>query len=166
MRLRATRVTILRQLLGPAAFRVARCAALLVVLASAGVSSVRADDPVTELAGRLVAVAIPGAGAVRAVGIFHPGGPIHDKPAFRATTQAGGVLDPERIFVASTSNFGAPLARSEYPEGAILSIDPRGGSALAVPPTFAAAGGQVSALDGRVILFTAQSPAFLNRVYN
>ncbi len=125
-----------------------------------------ADPPAADLAGRVVAVGIPGASAVSAVGTFHPGGPIHDKPAFKAHTRPGGILDPERIFVASTSNFTAPPGRSEQPAGAILSIDPRGGEPLSVPARFAAAGGQVSALDGRVMLFTANSPAFLNRVYN
>jgi len=126
----------------------------------------RAADPPPELAGRVVVVGVPGAGAVRAIGVFHPGGPIYDKPAFRATTQAGAILDPERIFVASASNFGAPRARADQPEGAILSIELRGDAPLVVPPGFAAAGGQASAAGGRVAVFTAQSPAFVNGVYN
>ena len=118
-------------------------------------------------AGRpLIAVGIPGAGAVSQVGTFHPGGPIYDKPALRAFTRTGAVLDPARIFVGSSSNFGAPLARADQPAGAILSIDPRGTVPIVILPVFAAAGGQASALEGRVMLFTANSPAFLNRVYN
>jgi hypothetical protein len=37
---------------------------------------------------------------------------------------------------------------------------------ILVPPEFAANGGQTSTLRGRVILFTANSPAFLNRIHN
>src|SRR5262245_54694114 len=84
-----------------------------------------AAEPVVDSAARLVAVGIPGVSAVSAVGTFHPGGPIHDKPAFRAHTQPGAMLDPERIFVAGGSNFGAPLGHGEQPPGVILSIDPR-----------------------------------------
>src|SRR5262245_1170923 len=61
-----------------------------------------------SLNGRIVAVGIPGASAISAVGTFLPGGPIHDNPAFAAYTQPGAVLDPVRILVGSTSNFGAP----------------------------------------------------------
>jgi hypothetical protein len=118
------------------------------------------------LTGRLVAVGIPGAGALSAVGTFHSGGPIHDKPAFRAFTQPGAVLDPERILVASTSNFGASLARADHPPGAILSIDPRGTTPIMVSPEFASEGGQSVSPGGRVMLFTANSPLFLNGIYN
>jgi hypothetical protein len=120
----------------------------------------------TPLAGRLVAVGIPGAGAISAVGVFHPGGPIRDKPAMAAFTQPGKPLHAERLLVASTANFGAPLARPDQPAGAVLSIDPRASTPLVVPPTFAAAGGQATALDGQVMLYTAQSPAFTNKVFN
>jgi hypothetical protein len=122
--------------------------------------------PIPILTGRLVAVGIPGAGALSAVGTFHVGGPIHDKPAFHAFTESGAVLDPVRILVASSSNFGAPLARADLPEGAILSIDPNGTAPVQVPPTFAHLGGQASVQAGRVSLLTANSPAFLNSVYN
>jgi hypothetical protein len=119
-----------------------------------------------ELGGRLIAVGIPGAGAISAVGTFHPGGPIRDKPEFAAFTQAGAVLDPARILVASASNFGAPLGKGDQPAGAILSIDPRSPTPLVVPAQFAAADGQVAALDGKVRLFSAQSPNFLNKANN
>ena len=165
MPLRATRARTLRHLLSTP--RLARLAAVaLAWLAAGAVPPARAADPPPELAGRVVVVGVPGAGAVRAIGVFHPGGPIYDKPAFRATTQAGAILDPERIFVASASNFGAPRARADQPEGAILSIELRGDAPLVVPPGFAAAGGQASAAGGRVAVFTAQSPAFVNGVYN
>jgi hypothetical protein len=85
-------------------------------------------------------------------------------PAFAAFTEPGRVLDPNRILVGSNSNFGAPLADTAQAPGALLSIDPTGSNTLTVPASFAAADGQVSALDGRVQLFSAQSPAFLNGI--
>jgi hypothetical protein len=118
------------------------------------------------LTGRVVAVGIPGAGAISPVGVFHPGGPIHDKPEFAAFTAPGQVLDPQRILVASTSNFGAPLGQADLAPGAILSIDPRDESLLVVPSDLGATGGQAAAMDGRVQLYTAQSPAFANAVNN
>src|SRR6185295_3179655 len=62
-------------------------------------------------------------------------------------------------------NFGAPLAIAA-PEGSILSIDGSGATAVAVPPLFAAGGGQASTANGKVILYAAQSAPFLNRVNN
>ena len=43
----------------------------------------------TVLRGRGVAVGIPGASAISAVGKFLPGGPIHDKPELAADVSAG-----------------------------------------------------------------------------
>jgi hypothetical protein len=85
-------------------------------------------------------------------------------PAFAAFTEPGQILDPGRILVGSNSNFGASLADSSQAPGALLSIDPAGNSPLTVPPSFAASDGQASALDGRVQLFSAQSPAFVNGI--
>ena len=112
----------------------------------------------------IVATGIPGAGAIAQVGKFHTGGPFHDNATFAASTQPGSVLDRTRLFVASTSNFGASLARPAEAAGAILSINVSGGPAspVAVPADFAATGGQASAVGGKVILYTAQSSAFLN----
>jgi hypothetical protein len=121
---------------------------------------------VPELQGRLVAVGIPGVAGVAAVGTFHEGSPVHDKPAFSAFTQPGAILDPERILVTSTSNFGAPIGGNRNPAGGILSIDPRGNTTIQVPPAFASSGTQATAVDGRVMLFTANSPGFMNRIYN
>ena len=116
-----------------------------------------------KLNARILAVGIPGAGAVAPVGTFHKGGPIFDKPEFAAFTQAGQVLDPKRILVTSNSNFGAPLAQTDAAEGAVLSLDPDGPT-LIIPKQFATGGKQARALEGRVQLFTAQSPDFLNSV--
>src|SRR2546421_1735119 len=133
--------------------RMARLAAA--VLAGLGVTAtgtpVHAAQVGSErwVTARLVAVGVPDASAVSAVGTFLPGGPIHDNPAFAAHTQPGRILDPGRILVASRSNFGAPNASPDWEEGALLSIDPRGGRPLAIPPRFAASGGQASTLEGR-----------------
>jgi hypothetical protein len=116
---------------------------------------------VPSLEARVVAAGIPNAGAAAAVGFFHPTGPIHGNPAFAEFTRRGRVLDPARVLVASTSNFGAPAALTNAAEGAVLSLDPDG-NAMTVPPDFGAPGGQASALHGRVQLFTAQSGRFVN----
>ena len=120
-------------------------------------------EPLPTLAARVVAVGIPGAGAVSAVGVFHPGGPIHDKPTFAAYTQEGRILDPMRILVASSSNFGAPSARVGEAEGSVLSIASNGGPII-ILPGLAGHGGQAASLDQRVQLLTAQNSAFLNGV--
>ncbi len=118
---------------------------------------------VPVLHGRVIAAGIPGAGAVAQIGAFHAGGPVHDLPVFAAYTVSGKILDPKRVMVASTSNFGAPRIDG-MPTGSLLSIDPNGGEPLRVPATFAAAGGQVSAFNGRLQLFSAASPGFVNGV--
>lgn len=124
------------------------------------------DGKHPALRGRIVAVGIPGAGSVSAVGTFLPGGPIHDKPALHAFTAPGQMLDPVRILVGSSSNFGAPLARTDQLPGSFLSIDPTGSATLVVPSDFASAGGQASALGGSVQVFTANNAAFLNSIKN
>jgi hypothetical protein len=107
------------------------------LLAVAAISSLevgRADDESDKqfLKGRIVAVGIPGASAISAVGQFLPGGPIHDKPALAAFTQPGQVLEPMRILVGSSSNFGETLARTDELPGSFLSIDSRGDT-LVIP---------------------------------
>ena len=134
-------------------------------LASSNVLAQNSRQLPERLTARIVAVGIPGAGAVAPVGTFHKGGPIHDKPEFAAYTQAGRVLDPRRILVTSHSNFGAPLAQNDAAEGAVLSLDPDGPT-LVIPKQFAISGKQAAALDGRVQLFTAQSPEFRNSIHN
>ena len=129
-----------------------------------GTSTATAVPPV--LMGHVVAVGIPGASALSPVGIFHPGGPLHDKPDFAAFTRPGAVLDPARLLVASSSNFGAPFAQPDKPAGAILSLDPRTEVPLVIPAMFAVAGGQATALEGKVQILTAQSPAFVDRASN
>lgn len=145
------------------ATRRARRMIVLALLAVATTAQPLAAQPEPALTARIIAAGIPGAGAVSPVGTFHPGGPIRDKPDFVAFTQPGRILDPNRVLIASTSNFGAPRALEKAAEGSILSIDPAG-PALVIPSGFAKAGNQAAILDGRVQLFTAQSPAFLNAV--
>ncbi len=146
---------------------------LAMALAVTGITTIgtlnvaRAEDKDNQpsLQGRIVAVGIPGASAISPVGTFLPGGPIHDKPALHAFTAPGQVLDPVRILVGSSSNFGEPLARTDQREGTFLSIDPNGDT-LAIDPGFASAGGQVSTMGGRVQVYTANNAAFLNSIKN
>jgi hypothetical protein len=113
---------------------------LLVAILTAGggpagsVAAAPPDQPTGEpaLVGRVVAVGIPGVGAISAVGTFHPGGPIRDRREFAMFAAPGQVLDPARILVASSSAFGAPPARTDMPSGAILSVDPNGEETLVV----------------------------------
>ena len=126
----------------------------------------RADDPDWDVAvARVIATGIPGAGAVAEMGDYLRGSPFHDKPAFVAYTQSGQVLNPKRVLVASTSNFGAPLAVQGEPEGSILSSDPTA-DAMTGPAGFASAGGQASALGGAEQIYAAQNPSFLNSINN
>ncbi|MGA2895644.1 MAG: di-heme oxidoredictase family protein [Xanthobacteraceae bacterium] len=126
-----------------------------------GAQATEAPSPITA---RVVAVGIRGAAAVAPVGLFHPGGPIHDKTEFVAFTAPGRVLDAGRVLVSSNSNFGAPRVQADTSEGSVLSLDP-GGATIIVPADFAAAGGQASVLGGRVQLFAAQSAVFLNSLH-
>src|SRR5207248_8729798 len=88
------------------------------------------------LRARVIATGIPGSGAVSEVGDFLRGSPIHDNATLAAYAQPGKVLDAKRVLVASTSNFGAPLARANDPEGSVLSIDPAADQ-ITVPAGFA-----------------------------
>jgi hypothetical protein len=128
----------------------------------AGASAAGAAE--STLPARIVAAGLPDISALAPIGTFHPGGPINDKPEFVEFTQPARVLDRNRLFVASTANFGAPLAQPDAAAGAILSLDPSSAEVLVIPPTFAVRGDQASTLDRRVQLYTAQSPAFVNRV--
>jgi hypothetical protein len=114
---------------------------------------------------RVVASGISGASAISPIGTFLPGSPINSNPELRALTAPGRVLDPTRIVVGSRSNFGAPKAHADQFEGSFLSIDPQG-SRLAVPAGFAGSGDQASALSGAVQMYSAQSPNWLNGIYN
>jgi hypothetical protein len=60
--------------------------ALALTLPSVRSARTQADATRHTLRGRIVAIGIPGASAISPVGIFLPGGPIHDNPAFAAYT--------------------------------------------------------------------------------
>jgi hypothetical protein len=138
-------------------------AALAVGGATASVAAEQKKVPFID--GRVIAFGIPGASALSPIGKFLPGSPINSNPELAAFTQPGRVLDPTRIVVGSRSNFGAPKANADQFEGSFLSVDPRGAE-LAVPPTFASAGNQASVLNGAVQMYSAQSPFWLNGIYN
>src|SRR5215471_10146314 len=123
-------------------------------------SAAASDHDPNVVHAQVVATGIPGAGAICQIGAFHRSSPIHDKPAFIPFTQPGHVLNGARLLVASTSNFGAPLGNPGEYAGTVLSIDPS--SPSAVPPGFAAAGDQASALGGAVQVYASNNAAFLN----
>ncbi len=123
------------------------------------------EEDASFLEGRIIATGIAGASAVAPVGTFLPGGPIHDNPVLAAFAQPCRVLDPTRVLVGSTSNFGAPKANQDQAAGSLLSIATTAGNVLEVPRAFASAGDQASALDGAVQMYTAQSPAWRNGFY-
>jgi hypothetical protein len=132
-------------------------------MAALGCPSLVRGASVPDLRARsIVALGIPGASAISPVGTFLAGGPIHDNPLLAAYTQSGRILDPARILVGSRSNFDAPLANAQQQAGSFLSIDPRGAGILEIPPSFATAGTQASILGGRMQMYSAQSPTFLN----
>jgi hypothetical protein len=139
---------------------------LAIVLAAASSASAFAGQPRPVFVdARVVAAGVAGASAVAPVGTFLPGGPIHDNAALAAFTQPGRVLDPTRIMVGSSSNFGAPRANADQAEGSFLSFDPSA-EELLVPATFASAGDQAVALGGAVQMYSAQSPMWRNGFYN
>ena len=131
-------------------------------------SSAGGTQDVGRVVADVVATGIPGAGAITQIGTFHHGGPFHDNAALIGDSTADGqILDRTRLFVASTSNFGAPLAIASEAEGSILSIDVSG-ARVDIPAGFAASTSvsqphPVTA-GGAAVLYTAQSPAFLNSV--
>src|SRR5881396_2687478 len=83
------------------------------VVTAQNLASILAGDADADLPAPLkatvVATGIPGAGAIAQAGTFHKGGPFAPGGALAAASHP--VLDRERLLVASTSNFGAPLAR-------------------------------------------------------
>jgi Di-haem oxidoreductase, putative peroxidase len=112
---------------------------------------------------RVVAQGIPGAGAITQIGTFHRGGPFHDKAVFSALTAPGMILDPARLFVASSSSFGATLSRPAEAPGSVLSLDV-GHGLVTVAPDLAVAGGQAASADGLARIYANADAAFLNSV--
>jgi hypothetical protein len=126
---------------------------------------------VVGIPAQVVAVNIPGASAIAQIGNFlnvaPPNACANPIPTkFPNSILPGAVLDPNRILVGSTSNFGAPLAIGVGREGSFLSIDPSGPDFLIVPRDFASSGDQASTPNGAVQMFSANSPHWLNSVHN
>lgn len=136
---------------------------LLVAACSAHAADV---PPTVTLDARLLAVGVEGAAGVRQVGYFHPGSPVSHLTGFAAYTRPGRVLDPRRLLVTSTANYGASPAQANLPPGSILSLATHLSQPLVVPARFALAGGQASALNGAVQVYTANNAAFVNRRQN
>jgi hypothetical protein len=150
---------------------------MLVVAALAGNSGWREARAQPDLGvdARVVATNIPGASAIAQVGTFIAGGtlipcdcanpsPIPTK--FPTYVRPGAILDPTRLLVGSTSNFGASLPPSGGRQGSLLSIDPSGSGTLIVPANFDTKGDQEATLGGAVQMFSANSPFWLNGVNN
>lgn len=143
---------------GTRSFTLLAVASVAVSVALSGCGGPEGDTVIA----RVVAVGIPGAGTVSTVGRFLPGGPINDKPAFKEFTAPGKVLEAKRVLVGSTSNFGAMKAAEADLPGSILSIDASAPDTLSVPGEFARVGGQATTANGRIQVYSAQNPAFLN----
>jgi hypothetical protein len=128
-------------------------AALAATLFAACLHGAAAEEapPSWALAARVVATHLTQAHGIRQVGRFHLGGPFTGNPEFLMTTQAGRVLDPDRLLVTT-----------DMDGGAVLSIDARS-NALQVPSTLAG-------LDARpqaaLQLYSANAPSYGNRLHN
>jgi hypothetical protein len=160
----------------PGPKRIGRRTALRMVASVAGTAMLNgglarralSEDAIPDLDARLIAVNIPGASAIAQIGTFLLNGRCaHPIPSnFPKYIESGAVLDPKRLLVGSSSNFGAPIAVGVGRAGAFLSIDPTGSTVLSVPPTFASNGGQASTLGGYVQMFSANSPSWINGINN
>jgi hypothetical protein len=137
-------------------------------LAAKAVAAPQQDrDEIPRLNARVVAADIPGASALAQIGTFLSGGCANPIPSkFLADTQPGAILDPNRVLVGSTSNFGARRAIGVGQDGSFLSIDPSGSETLKVPRDFASNGSQASVLGGAVKMFSANSPGWANSINN
>jgi Di-haem oxidoreductase, putative peroxidase len=119
--------------------------------------------PTYERKTDLLVTDIDGLSGIRQIGPFHAGGAIPSNPAFLIETLAGTVLDPERLLVASASNYGLDLYNQQMQPGAILSLEVNQGQ-YAIPEDFAAQ--DKKALDGKVMLYSAQNRDYINGYYN
>ncbi|MGL4623136.1 hypothetical protein [Chroococcidiopsis sp.] len=119
--------------------------------------------PTYEKKADLIVTDILGLSGIRQIGPFHAGGPIPSNPAFLIETLEGSVLDPERLLVGSASNYGLDLYNRQMRPGAILSLEVNQGR-YAVPKNFAAT--DKKALNGKVMLYSAQSRDYINGYYN
>jgi hypothetical protein len=119
------------------------------------------------LKARVVATGLPRANGIRVVGRFHSGGPLTTNPEFLMQTQAGRVLDPQRVLVAVEHNLGTAPGNAAHAHGTVLSIDPQvagSGAALAVPLNLALL--PRAAPGAALQIYSAQSEPYLNRHHN
>jgi hypothetical protein len=150
-------------------YHIGGLAGLMALVAAMG--NAAGAQPISAINARVIATRIPGASAIAQVGTFlnvpPPGACANPIPSkFPAFIQPGAILDPVRLLVGSSSNFGAPPAVGVGRAGAFLSIDPRGSGILEIPRDFAQGGGQASAHGGAVRIFSANSPHWTNAVNN
>jgi hypothetical protein len=164
---------VMRRIGGTTVLGILTAAIAITVLASEARWREAWGRAVVWISAQVVAVNIPGASAIAQIGTFLPEVALppeqcaHPIPTlFSSFIQQGAVLDPNRILVGSTSNFGAPLAIGVGREGSFLSIDPIGPKTLKVPSKFAVSGDQASTFNGAVQMFSANSPHWLNSVNN
>ncbi len=140
--------------------------AALLVASVAPAATQPAPVPVWSLQARVVAIGLHRAHGIRQVGRFHSGGPLTTNPEFLLQTQAGHVLDPERVLIAVDQNFGAALGNASHAAGAVISVDPRAATAdhpLVVPADLAL---RPAATGAAVMLYSVQSAPRLNRQHN
>src|SRR5262245_12385530 len=148
-------------------------------IAVCGGGATRAAETIAQVDARVIAINIPGASAIAQVGTFlGPTAPVPPSFPFSCTLpspipgfmngdfiKTGAVLDPNRILVGSSSNFGATPAIGVGQEGSFLSINPSATSIISVPANFAASGLQ-GPPGGAVQMFSANSPNWLNGINN
>jgi hypothetical protein len=157
--------------------QIGKTTALGILVAAAGMAALASGggwrgawaQAVVGINARVVATNIPGASAISQIGTFLNDPTACARPIptkFPTFILQGAVLDPNRILVGSTSNFGAPLAIGVGGEGSFLSIDPNGPDIpLSVLPNFAASGDQASP-NKTLQMFSANSHFWLNSVNN
>lgn len=116
-----------------------------------------------EAHAKLLVSNVYGLSGLRQISPFHAGGAIPSNPEFLLETLKGHVLDPERLLVGSASNYGLALYNQQMLPGSSLSLDVNQ-PAYTIPENFAAYDKQ--ALDGKVMLYSAQNLEYINGYYN
>ncbi len=145
--------------------------ALSFVLLSAGglcneAALAEGTPPLLTLPARVIVVGLPDAHGLRQVGRFHAGGPFTTNPEFLLQTQAGHVLDSERVLVTVGGNLGAIPGNAAQRPGAVLSIDTQAavaGAPLHIPADLAV---RPMSPGAAVQIYSAQSERYMNRQHN